>query len=74
LHHDPFLRYLGAATVDDEPVIVEEDAAVAEVEADRAAGVPRSRSMRSRASTRKQEISAGQRRTDVVCTICTWQT
>jgi hypothetical protein len=40
LHTDPFLRYLEAAPADDEPVTVEEDAAIAEVEADRAAGVP----------------------------------
>ena len=39
MHRDPFLRYLEAAPVDDEPVTVEEDAAIAEVEADRAAGV-----------------------------------
>jgi hypothetical protein len=37
---DPFLRYLDAAPLDDEPVSPEEEAAVAEVEADRAAGVP----------------------------------
>lgn len=40
LQRDPFLRYLGAAPVDDEPVTVEEDATIAEVEADRRAGVP----------------------------------
>lgn len=40
LHRDPFLRYLEAAPADDEPVTVEEDAAIAEVEADRVAGVP----------------------------------
>jgi hypothetical protein len=40
LQRDPLLRYLEAAPVDDEPVNVEEDAAIAEVEADRAAGVP----------------------------------
>ena len=40
LRSDPFLRYLDAAPVDDEPVTPEEEAAVAEVEADRAAGVP----------------------------------
>jgi hypothetical protein len=38
LRNDPFLRYLGAAPVDDEPVTPEEQAAVAEVDADRAAG------------------------------------
>lgn len=37
---DPFLRFLDAAPLDDEPVSPEEEAAVAEVEADRAAGVP----------------------------------
>jgi hypothetical protein len=37
---DPFLRYLKAAPADDEPVTAEEDAAIAEVDADRAAGVP----------------------------------
>ena len=41
LRSDPFLRYLDAAPVDDEPVTPEEEAAIAEVEADRAAGVPR---------------------------------
>ncbi|HET7127648.1 MAG TPA: hypothetical protein VFJ93_01065 [Gaiellaceae bacterium] len=40
LRNDPFLRYLDAAPVDDEPVTAEEEAAIAEVEADRAAGVP----------------------------------
>lgn len=38
---DPFLRFLDAAPIDDEPVTAEEEAAIAEVEADRAAGVPR---------------------------------
>ena len=37
---DPFLRFLDAAPVDDEPVTAEEMAAVAEVQRDRAAGVP----------------------------------
>jgi hypothetical protein len=41
LRRDPFLRFLDAATIDDEPVTAEEEAAIAEVEADRAAGVPR---------------------------------
>jgi hypothetical protein len=41
LRGDPFLRYLDAAPVDDEPVTAGEEAAIAEVEADRAAGVPR---------------------------------
>jgi hypothetical protein len=41
LRRDPFVRYLDAAPVDDEPVTPEEEAAIAEVEADRAAGVPR---------------------------------
>ncbi|HEY3551731.1 MAG TPA: hypothetical protein VGK68_11805 [Gaiellaceae bacterium] len=40
MHHDPFLRYLEEAPVDDEPVTPEEEAAIAEVEADRVAGVP----------------------------------
>jgi hypothetical protein len=40
LRGDSFVRYLDAATVDDEPVPEDEEAAVAEVEADRAAGVP----------------------------------
>lgn len=40
MQRDPFLRYLEAAPVDDEPVTVEEHAAITEVEADRAAGVP----------------------------------
>src|SRR5512133_1499366 len=37
---DPFLRFLDDAPVDDEPVTAEEEAAIAEVERDRAAGVP----------------------------------
>jgi hypothetical protein len=37
---DPFLRFLDAAPVDDEPVTAEEEASIAEVERDRAAGVP----------------------------------
>lgn len=41
IRSDPFLRYLDAAPVDDEAVSVEEEAAVAEVEADRAAGAQR---------------------------------
>jgi hypothetical protein len=40
LRADPFVRFLDAAPVDDEPITPEEEAAVAEVEADRAAGVP----------------------------------
>jgi hypothetical protein len=40
LRNDPFVRYLDAAPIDDESVTDEEGAAVAEVEADRAAGVP----------------------------------
>ena len=40
MQRDPFLRYLGAAPIDEEPITVEEDIAIAEVEADRAAGVP----------------------------------
>lgn len=40
MHSDPFRRYLEAAPADDESVSVEEDLAIAEVEADRAAGVP----------------------------------
>jgi hypothetical protein len=35
---DPFLRFLDAAPLDDEPVTAEEEAALAEVEADRAGG------------------------------------
>jgi len=38
---DPFLGFLDAAPIDDEPVSSDEEAALAEVEADRAAGVPR---------------------------------
>ena len=37
---DPFLRYLEAAPIDDEPVTPEEEVAIAEVEADRRAGLP----------------------------------
>jgi hypothetical protein len=40
LPSDPFVRFLEGAPIDDEPVSAEEEAAVAEVEADRAAGVP----------------------------------
>jgi hypothetical protein len=40
LARDPFLRFLHDAPVDDEPVTAEEEAAIAEVERDRAAGVP----------------------------------
>ena len=38
---DPFLRFLDAAPIDDEPVSSDEEAALAEVEADHAAGVSR---------------------------------
>ena len=38
-HRDPFVRFL-AAPFDDEPVTAEEEAAVAEVEAGRASGLP----------------------------------
>jgi hypothetical protein len=38
---DPFLRFPNAAPLDDEPETHEERAAIAEVEADRAAGVAR---------------------------------
>jgi hypothetical protein len=38
LRNDPLVRFLDAAPVDDEPVSPEEQAAVAEAEADRAAG------------------------------------
>jgi hypothetical protein len=41
LRGDPSLHYLDAAPVDDEPVTGDEEAAIAEVEVDRAAGVPR---------------------------------
>jgi hypothetical protein len=40
LSRDPFLRYLESAPVDDESVTVEEEAAIAEVEGDRRAGIP----------------------------------
>ncbi|MGH3030114.1 MAG: hypothetical protein ACRDNE_05010 [Gaiellaceae bacterium] len=40
LRNDPFVRFLDEAPIDDEPVTAEEEAALAEVEADRAAGVP----------------------------------
>jgi hypothetical protein len=40
LRNDPFLRFLDQAPIDDEPVTTAEEAALAEVEADRAAGVP----------------------------------
>ena len=38
---DPFLGFLDAAPIDDEPVSSEEQATLAEVETDREAGVPR---------------------------------
>lgn len=38
---DPFLRFLDAAPVDDEPMNAIEEVALAEVEADRAAGLSR---------------------------------
>jgi hypothetical protein len=38
---DPLLRFLDSAPLDDEPETDEERAAIAEVDADRAAGVPR---------------------------------
>lgn len=37
---DPLVRFFDAAPVDDEPVIAEEESAVAEADADRARGVP----------------------------------
>jgi hypothetical protein len=37
---DPLVRFFDSAPIDDEPVSAEEDAAVAEVDADRARGVP----------------------------------
>ncbi len=40
LRSDPFVRFLDEAPTDDEPVAAEEEDAVAEVEADRVAGVP----------------------------------
>jgi hypothetical protein len=40
MRQDPFVRFLDQAPIDDEPITAEEEAAVAEVEADRAAGKP----------------------------------
>ena len=40
LRNDPFVRFLDAAPVDDEPITAEDEEALADVEADRAAGVP----------------------------------
>lgn len=37
---DPLVRFFDAAPVDDEPVSADEEAAVAEADADRAQGVP----------------------------------
>ena len=37
---DPFVRFLDAAPIDDEALTAEEEAAVAETDADRAAGIP----------------------------------
>ncbi len=39
IRSDPFVRFLDEAPVDDEPVTPDEEAAIAEVEADRRAGV-----------------------------------
>jgi hypothetical protein len=39
--NDPLLRFLDAAPLDDEPVTPDEEAAIAEVEADRASGTAR---------------------------------
>lgn len=39
MREDPLVRFFDAAPVDDEPVTAEEQAAVAEVDADRAAGL-----------------------------------
>lgn len=38
LRNDPLVRFLDAAPIDDEPVTAEETAAIAEADADRAAG------------------------------------
>jgi hypothetical protein len=40
LRSDPLVRFLDKAPVDDESITAEEEAAIAEVEADRAAGTP----------------------------------
>jgi hypothetical protein len=40
LRGEPLLRFLDAAPVDDDPVSEDEERAIAEVEADRANGVP----------------------------------
>jgi hypothetical protein len=40
LRSDPLVRFLDAAPIDDEPIAIEEKQALADVEADRAAGVP----------------------------------
>ena len=40
LRNDPFVRFLDAAPVDDEPITAEDEEALAGVEADRVAGVP----------------------------------
>ena len=39
LRNDPLVRFLEAAPIDDEPIAVDDKQALAEVEADRAAGV-----------------------------------
>ncbi len=41
LREDPLLRFLDAAPLEDEPVSADEEAAVAEAEADHVAGIPR---------------------------------
>lgn len=40
LRNDPLVRFLEAAPIDDEPIAVDDKQALADVEADRAAGVP----------------------------------
>ena len=40
LRNDPFVCFLDAAPVDDEPITAEDEQAFADVEADRAAAVP----------------------------------
>ena len=40
LRNDPLVRFLDAAPIDDEPITAEEKQGLADVAADRAAGVP----------------------------------
>lgn len=73
MHRDPFRRHLEAAPVDDEPVTVEEEAAIAEVDADRAAGVTTLQFNDVKRRYAYAGLFAEWQCTDVVCTMRAWQ-